>query len=299
MNDDSRRFFFFLGKGGVGKSTTSALAARHLAASGRRVLLLSLDPAHNQADIFDRPLSDRPTAVSPGLRVAEVDHRRWIDRYLATVSDQVRRSYNYATAFNLDHWFDVLRASPGIEEYALMLAFQHYRQQERDIDLMVLDMPPTALTLKFLRLPSLSLRWLGHLRELRGTLLQKKEILHRIRLGPRELETDRVLGRLEQQQGFYTELRDLLANPAVSRLHLVTNPERLSEREGERIRAALAEMGLAGGLQPVLNKVQEPVTGPTPGNPPHLPLAAEPLLGPAALDAFLSRHAERFAFLGG
>jgi len=62
-----------MGKGDTGKSTVSALAACFLAARGRRVLLLSLDLANNQADIFDRPFSGRPQAVGERVRVAEVD----------------------------------------------------------------------------------------------------------------------------------------------------------------------------------------------------------------------------------
>ncbi len=55
-----QHYYFHAGKGGVGKSTTSALSALHLARTGQNVLLVSLDPAHNQADIFDTDFSDKP-----------------------------------------------------------------------------------------------------------------------------------------------------------------------------------------------------------------------------------------------
>lgn len=301
---DPRRFFFFLGKGGTGKSTASALAACHLAARGRRVLLLSLDPAHNQADIFDRTISGRPREVAERLRVAEADQRRWIDRYLRSVRDGVRRAYSYQSAFNLDHWLDVLRDSPGIEEYGQVLAFQHYRKEERDIDVMVLDMPPTGLAMKFLRLPRLSLLWLSHLENLRREILTKKEIVHRIRLGSRELETDRILGRLRQQVAFYEDLKTLFENPDATRIHLVFNQDRLSVRETGRICDELREIGMGGCLHPVLNKAAGDAfrlpAGLFPRVPvPRLPLSDRPLIGLPALRDFLRGQGERMDFLLG
>ncbi len=299
---DPRRFLFFIGKGGVGKSTTAALAAGFLASRGRRVLLLSLDPAHNQADIFALPFSGRPQAVVERLRVAEVDHRDWVDRYLHSVQDHIRRAYAYQSAFNIDHWLDVLQDSPGIEEYGLILAFQQYRKEEREIDVMILDMPPTALAMKFLRLPRMSLRWLRHLLDLRSEILRKKEILHRIRLGAGEIETDRVLGRLRHQEAFYTDLMTLFETPASCHIHLVFNPERLSLQEAGRICGGLGEIGLDRCLHPLLNKAADHdfqlPPDLFPGRAvPRLPLSDRPLVGLPALDGFLTAHGERFDFL--
>jgi arsenite-transporting ATPase len=300
--EDPRRFFFFVGKGGTGKSTVSALAACFLAARGRRVLLLSLDPAHNQADIFDHPFSGRSQAVGERLRVAEVDQRHWINRFLHTVQDHVRRAYTYQSAFNLDHWLDVLHDSPGIEEYALILAFQHYRQVEQDIDVMILDMPPTGLAMKFLRLPRLSLRWLTHLENLRQEILRKKEIVHRIQIGRRELETDRILGRLNQQSAFYADLKTLFENPAVTRIHLVFNPDQLSIRETGRICDGLREIEMDRGLQPVLNMASKEEFGLPPDlfpgrSVPRLSLSDRPLIGLSALHGYLDEQSGRMDFL--
>jgi len=302
--EDPRRFFFFMGKGGTGKSTASALAACFLAARGCRVLLLSLDPAHNQADIFERSFSGRPQAVGERLRAAEVDQRYWVDHYLRSVKDHVRRAYTYQTAFNLDQWLDVLHDSPGIEEYGLILAFQHYRQVERDIDVMVLDMPPTSLAMKFLRLPRLSLRWISHLQNLRNEILRKKEIVHRIQLGSRELETDRVLGRLKQQGAFYEDLRTLLENPTATRIHLVFNPEELSIRETIRICEGLKGIELDKCMHPLLNKATgEEFTLPPelfPGRTvPRFPLSDTPLFGLPALYGFLDEQSMGMDFLLG
>ena len=63
---------FFIGKGGVGKSTVSALTALKYSQSDQKVLVVSLDPAHNLGDIFGKKLSDSATEIEKGLKVIEV-----------------------------------------------------------------------------------------------------------------------------------------------------------------------------------------------------------------------------------
>ena len=66
---------FFTGKGGVGKTSCAAASAVMLAEKGRRVLLVSTDPASNLQDIFSVSLSPEPQPVAavPGLYMANVD----------------------------------------------------------------------------------------------------------------------------------------------------------------------------------------------------------------------------------
>jgi hypothetical protein len=171
------------GKGGVGKSTSSALTAVAAAQAGKKVLLVSLDPAHNQSDIFESKLSDKPRKIDKQLRVSELDLNKWVRLYLKGVEEQVRETYKYLTALNLEHYFKIIKYSPGIEEYALLMAYEHLTQKHNDMDYIVFDMPPTALTLRFFELPKISLLWLNQLLNLRNEILKKREIISTIKVG--------------------------------------------------------------------------------------------------------------------
>ena len=150
---DKATNIFFLGKGGVGKSTSAALNSIFLAQKGFKVMIVSFDPAHNQSDIFEMNFSDEPTEISPNFSAIEIDQEKWIGAYLKDVHKQINQTYRYLTAFNLEKYFKVIKHSPGLEEYALILAFKHIRQKFSDYDYLVFDMPPTALSLRFLSLP--------------------------------------------------------------------------------------------------------------------------------------------------
>ena len=171
------KLHFFIGKGGVGKSTASAISSAHLSNISQDTLLVSMDPAHNQRDIFEKEFSENPRHVADHLMVKEVDADYWIQQYLIETEDYIKRTYMYQSAFNLQNYFNVLQFSPGLEEYALLLAFENVLHTANGQDVIIFDMPPTALTLRFFSLPFITLIWLEELLNLRNGIYEKKEIM--------------------------------------------------------------------------------------------------------------------------
>ena len=238
------QLLFFIGKGGVGKSTTSALTSVYLASKPYRTLLVSMDPAHNQRDIFEQKFSEKPKEVSETLMIKEVDTDFWIEKYLKETTAQIKDTYKYESAFNLQNYFNVLQFSPGLEEYALLLAFEDTLHKYGDRDFIVFDMAPTALTLRFFSLPFITLIWLEELLTLRSQIYKKKEIISKIKIAGKEIEQDRVKAKLKSLIGNYEHLQQHFLSETTN-INLVMNNDKLSFSEAFRIRKKLADIRIA------------------------------------------------------
>jgi arsenite-transporting ATPase len=297
------QLLFFIGKGGVGKSTSSALTAVYLASQPYRTLLVSMDPAHNQCDIFEQNFSEKPKNVSETLMVKEVNSDFWIEKYLKETTDQIKDTYKYESAFNLQNYFNVLQFSPGLEEYALLLAFEDTLHKYGDQDFLVFDMAPTALTLRFFSLPFITLIWLEELLKLRSEIYRKKEIISKIKIAGREIEQDRVKAKLQSLIGNYEHLREhFLADS--TRVNLVMNNDKLSFSEAFRIRQKLADISI-GIDKIVVNKlnpdertaeIEKEFNEQTIA---RFQLAPKGLTGIVALEDYIERHKKAFHQLSG
>ena len=290
--DSKTTNLFFLGKGGVGKSTSSALTAVYLSNLGKNVLLVSMDPAHNQSDIFESKFSEKPVKIKSNLLVKEVDINYWIDKYLSDIQFQIKRTYAYLTAFNLENYFDIIKFSPGIEEYALLLAYKEIRNKFTDKDFIIFDMPPTALTLKFLGLPTLSLLWVQKLLDLRNTIIEKKKIITKVKLGTKEIERDKILNKLTLQIEQYSNVKSVFENKEKTILNIVMNPDKLSFSESSLIVDKLKSFNLSANNLIINKSVNGFDTSEIERNfdYKHLqifPQSAVPLLGLTTLESYL------------
>ena len=292
------QLYFFIGKGGVGKSTTSALTSIYFALNGHKTLLVSMDPAHNQRDIFELGFSEKPKRVSNTLMVKEVDTDFWIEKYLKETTKQIKDTYKYESAFNLQNYFNVLQFSPGLEEYALILAFGDTLHKYGDQDFIVFDMAPTALTLRFFSLPFITEIWLEELLKLRSQIYKKKEIISKIKIAGKEIEQDRVKAKLETMIGEYENLRQQFLSDT-TRINLVMNNDKLSFAEAFRIRQKLSDISIGidriviNKLNPdestaeIENEFKEQTIG-------RFPLAPKGLSGYAALKDYIEVYKETF-----
>ena len=289
---------FFIGKGGVGKSTTSAVTAIQFARNARNTLLVSMDPAHNQCDIFQENFSEKPKRVADHLEVKEVDVDFWIEKYLKKTEKTIRQTYTYESAFNLQNYFNVLQFSPGLEEYALLLAFENVLHTSGDKDIIMFDMAPTALTLRFFCLPSITLIWLEELLKLRNHIYAKKEIISKIKMFGKEIEQDKIKDKLNRLIDEYELLRDHFT-AAKTRINLVMNDDDLSFSEAFRIKQKLKDIGIDIAAV-VVNKMQQrkiPQKVKDEFNTQKIelfPLSAKNLLGYEVLNEYIDSNPKTF-----
>lgn len=260
------KVLFFVGKGGVGKTTSAAAMALCCARRGMRTLIASLDPAHNLGDVLETRLSDKPQPVCPGLEALEVDIDEVTSRYLEGMASRLKSIYRYMVAFNLDRYLDTLRFSPGIEEAATLEALRELLERRTAYRIMVFDTPPTGLMLRVMALPSVSLLWLEKLTELRERILEQRRMVERVqgerRMGvegvvmvlPSTRDKDPVMRELAAHLQEVQEANRILCDPSQTGVVLVMNAERLPLVEARRAATALSKFGIPlAGI--VINRV--------------------------------------------
>jgi TRC40/GET3/ArsA family transport-energizing ATPase len=140
-----RELLVFVGKGGVGKTTTSAAVALRLAREGRKTLLVTVDPAKRLADALGIEIGHRLTKIKPNLHAMMLDPEKVIEEYLRE---------NYPDENLIDHPFYkyVSNYMPGINEILAIGKLIEFRQ-EKDFDTIVIDTAPTGHALSFLTTP--------------------------------------------------------------------------------------------------------------------------------------------------
>ena len=262
------RVIFFIGKGGVGKTTSSAAAAIALAERGYKTLIVSLDPAHNLGDVLMEKLSDKPKKITENLYAAELDMEKLIKAYLKNLEGSMKHTYRYLTVINLEKYFEVLRYSPGIEEYATLEAIRDILKKGDEWDVIVFDTPPTGLTLRVLALPKISLIWTDKLIEIRRAILDKRAAIANIhgeqeftvegesfKLPTRE-EEDAVMKELKAYREEVAFVESVLTDPEKTSVVAVMNPEMLPLYETERAYETLKKFKVPFNMI-VMNKVLE------------------------------------------
>jgi arsenite-transporting ATPase len=230
-------FLFFTGKGGVGKTTVSSATALALAERGRRVLVVSTDPASNLDDVFGIEVGTSPTVV-PGvttLRVMNIDPEAAAAAYRDRMLAPYRGVLPDPAVRNMEEQFSgaCTVEIAAFNEFTSLLADPTITSQ---YDHIVFDTAPTGHTLRLLSLPS---AWTGFIEtNTTGTSC----------LGP--------LAGLEAQRDQYAATVQALGDAARTTVVLVSRPEASALREAARAGGELAALGIRN-QHLVLNGVLE------------------------------------------
>ncbi len=253
-----KRIVFFLGKGGVGKTTSSAALSFYLSRNKKTTYWVSIDPAHNLSDIVHKDLHIK-TQIDDFLFAEEVDVEGYLKNFLHETTNRMKEMYKYLQIVNLENMFDLLKHSPGMEEYALMYAMKEKIEENQDFEYIIVDTPPTGLMLKILSLPFSSKMWIEKLTRWRKRIISHRAAIANI--NPKKIdeslaiteEDDKVLKELGYQSEYVTFLVDLLSDKSKCRMVVVLNEDTMSLSESLKIKSGLNDLGL--GLDfAILNK---------------------------------------------
>lgn len=108
-----RPLLFVGGKGGVGKTTHAASLACRLAALGRKVLVVSTDPAHSLGDVLQEKLSGTARALDDNLSALELDPSRMVDEHFAAVEKTIAAYARPEMLPRLREHLEAAKSSPG------------------------------------------------------------------------------------------------------------------------------------------------------------------------------------------
>lgn len=240
------RFLFFTGKGGVGKTSIACATAIYLAEAGKRVLLVSTDPASNVGQVFGVTIGNRITVIPavPHLSALEIDPQAAAQGYRDRIVGPVRGLLPDAVVKGIEEQLSGACTTEiaAFDEFTALLIDSALT---KEYDHIIFDTAPTGHTIRLLQLPG---AWSGFLEEGKG-----------------DASCLGSLAGLEKQHEQYKAAVDALADGNRTRLILVARAQQATLREVARTHEELAAIGLRqqylviNGILPQVEISQDPL----------------------------------------
>jgi arsenite/tail-anchored protein-transporting ATPase len=219
------KYLFFTGKGGVGKTSAACATAVSLADAGKKIMLISTDPASNLQDVFNTELNNKGVAIKdvPNLLVANFDPEEAAAEYRESVIAPYRGKLPEVVLKNME---EQLSGSCTVE-IAAFNEFSNFITDEKaavEYDHIIFDTAPTGHTLRMLQLPSAWSHFISENTHGASCLGQ--------------------LSGLESKREVYKNAVENLADKAKTTLILVSRPEPSPLKEAERASKELQDIGV-------------------------------------------------------
>ncbi len=234
LDQTQKRVLMFGGKGGVGKTTSSAASALHYAQAGRKTLIISSDLTPSLSDIFEAQIGpiEKPVPGVENLYALEIDPDEVMRRWKIKFGPEIYQAASALVSLPYDELVDYVAMAPGIrEEFMLDYILEHIRGGR--YDMIVWDTAPAGDTLRLLGLPG---RFIEHLR-----------VAPRIYLGVQDtlkLSKTPFLDIIESWKELAQKTTDFFSDPDNVEFVMVTIPEALGVYQSRRVIGELAAHGL-------------------------------------------------------
>lgn len=239
INDlDLTKYLFFTGKGGVGKTSTACSIAVSLADQGKKIMLISTDPASNLQDVFDTELNNKgvPIKEVPNLVVANFEPEEAAAEYKESVLAPYRGKLPEVVIQNME---EQLSGSCTVEIAAFneFSSFITDKKAAEEYDHIIFDTAPTGHTLRMLQLPSAWTNFISESTHGASCLGQ--------------------LSGLEDKKEVYKNAVENLADKEKTTLILISRPETSALKEAERASLELQDIGVINQLLVINGVLQD------------------------------------------
>jgi arsenite/tail-anchored protein-transporting ATPase len=246
------KYFFFGGKGGVGKTALAGATAMWLAGQGRRALLASTNPVHSLSGLLDQDVSAAPTAVTgaPGLWAYEIDTRETIERSKKEIREKIQWFLKFADiSTKADDFVESATMNPAFEESAMFENMVDL-MLKNDYDVYVFDTAPTANARRLLGMSKVYALWVEKMLKSREEARTLRDMLS----FTRKKEPDPLLDYLLAFRTRMGQARQLLTDAQKTAFFFVALPEALPIAVISRFIGWFQEFGIpVGGV--VVNMV--------------------------------------------
>jgi len=233
------RVLLFTGKGGVGKTTVAAATAAQCAQDGLRTIVLSTDPAHSLADVFDAPLGDQPEPVAERLWGQQLNARLRFEEAWNDIRSYLVDVLDWAGADAVEA--EELAVVPGLDEVFALADIKAFATSG-DYDVVVVDCAPTAETIRLLSLPDVLGWYMEKIFDTQRRLTRlARPVVQRMTGVP--IAGDGVFSAMRRFYDRLDGVRDILTDGAVTSARIVVNPERIVVAEARRTFTYLSLFG--------------------------------------------------------
>ncbi len=225
------RVIIYTGKGGVGKTSMACASACKIAESGKKVLVMSTDPAHSLGDSFGVKIGREETKLSDNLYAMEIDTVYESEKSWGSIKDYIK---NLLTAKGSGGGIEVeeLLVFPGLEELFSMFKILEV-VESGEFDTVIVDCAPTGETLALLKYPERLSGLIRKVLPMERTLVKTGgKLIEGIMKVP--MPEDNVFDDIEYLMDKMERLQKLMLDKSVVSLRVVTTPEKIVISEAKR-----------------------------------------------------------------